>query len=174
MPAGGPELVVLSGRTRQELTRSMDQLADFLRRNPEAPAPAIARTLQLGRKQFQYRISFVASHQRIFLISFLNIGIKTNHRIGGCSKRHHVCICGRRSRGLWPICATVPHGKPVQKEVDACLEKVQNAFQQDVLSFFKACISAPETYREEEIWDWSMRCRSSWNTPQSVSYSTSA
>ncbi|PNB52664.1 hypothetical protein C1X64_34950, partial [Pseudomonas sp. GW456-E7] len=61
------ELVVLSARTRQELTRSMDQLAGFLRRNPKAPLPAIARTLQLGRKQFQYRISFVASHQKDLL-----------------------------------------------------------------------------------------------------------
>ncbi len=76
MPAGGPELVVLSARTRQELTRSMDQLADFLRRNPEAPLSAIARTLQLGRKQFQYRISFVASHQKDLLDQLADHGHK--------------------------------------------------------------------------------------------------
>lgn len=151
MPAGSPELVVLSARTRQELDRSMDQMADFLRRNPEAPLPAIARTLQLGRKQFQYRISFVASHQKDLLDQL------SDHR---CEKRISESTAVPSST-MFVFAGDVQEGfgryahlycteNLFKKEVDACLEQVQNVFQQDVLSFLKACISAPKTYREEK------------------------
>ncbi|MFB0637652.1 beta-ketoacyl synthase N-terminal-like domain-containing protein [Bacillus rugosus] len=151
MPAGGPELVVLSARTRQELTRSMDQLADFLRRNPEAPLPAIARTLQLGRKQFQYRISFVASHQKDLLDQLSEHRHKKQITESAVVPSSTMFVfAGDVQEGFGRYAQLYRTESLFKKEVDACLEKVQNAFQQDVLSFFKACISAPETYQEEE------------------------
>ncbi|WP_434177916.1 beta-ketoacyl synthase N-terminal-like domain-containing protein [Bacillus stercoris] len=151
MPAGGPELVVLSARTRQELIRSMDQLADFLRRNPEAPLPAIARTLQLGRKQFQYRISFVASHQKDLLDQLSDHRSKKQIRESAVVPSSTMFVfAGDVQEGFGRYTQLYRTESLFKKEVDACLEKVQNAFQQDVLSFFKACISAPETYQEEE------------------------
>lgn len=151
MPAGGPELVVLSARTRQELTRSMDQLADFLRRNPKAPLPAIARTLQLGRKQFQYRISFVASHQKDLLDQLSEHRHKKQITESAVVPSSTMFVfAGDVQEGFGRYAQLYGTESLFKKEVDACLEKVQNAFQQDVLSFFKACISAPETYQEEE------------------------
>ncbi|UPV79864.1 type I polyketide synthase [Bacillus rugosus] len=151
MPAGGPELVVLSARTRQELTRSMDQLADFLRRNPEAPLPAIARTLQLGRKQFQYRISFVASHRKDLLDQLSEHRHKKQITESAVVPSSTMFVfAGDVQEGFGRYAQLYRTENLFKKEVDACLEKVQNAFQQDVLSFFKACISAPETYQEEE------------------------
>ncbi|MBY4605685.1 acyltransferase domain-containing protein [Bacillus sp. SPARC3] len=151
MPAGGTELVVLSARTRQELTRSMDQLADFLRRNPEAPLPAIARTLQLGRKQFQYRISFVASHRKDLLDQISEHRHKKQITESAVVPSSTLFVfAGDVQEGFGRYAQLYRTENLFKKEVDACLEKVQNAFQQDVLSFFKACISAPETYQEEE------------------------
>ncbi|MBL3648685.1 type I polyketide synthase [Bacillus sp. RHFS10] len=151
MPAGGPELVVLSARTRQELARSMDQMADFLRRNPESPLPAIARTLQLGRKQFQYRVAFVASDQKDLLDQL------SDHRdekqiseSAAVSSSTMFVFAGDVQEGFDRYAELYRTENLFKKEVDVCLEKVHNAFQQDVLGFFKVCISAPNTYREEK------------------------
>jgi acyl transferase domain-containing protein len=58
-PAGDHQLLILSGKTERALDLATRQLADHLRRHPEANLADVAYTLQLGRKAFDVRRALV-------------------------------------------------------------------------------------------------------------------
>ena len=57
---GGPQLLVLSARSRSALDAATAQLADHLEASPATDLAAAAATLQLGRRAFEHRRSLVA------------------------------------------------------------------------------------------------------------------
>ncbi|MFH8368434.1 type I polyketide synthase [Streptomyces sp. NPDC018031] len=57
--SGGPELLVLSARTPQALTRATGDLARHLKRHPELDLGAVAHTLAVGRRTFVHRRAVV-------------------------------------------------------------------------------------------------------------------
>lgn len=59
--ARAPQLLVLSARSQTSLERATTNLAEHLRRTPEANLPDVAHTLQVGRRAFPYRRFVVAS-----------------------------------------------------------------------------------------------------------------
>ncbi len=54
-PSRPEQLLLLSARSREALDRATANLADFLKRHPEAPLPDVAYTLQVGRRVFKHR-----------------------------------------------------------------------------------------------------------------------
>uniref|UniRef100_UPI0025DCC49E type I polyketide synthase n=1 Tax=Nevskia sp. TaxID=1929292 RepID=UPI0025DCC49E len=57
----GPQLFVLSARNAAALAATRENLATFLRANPDARLDDVAHTLQVGRRGFDHRCAFVAS-----------------------------------------------------------------------------------------------------------------
>ncbi|MFF9478421.1 type I polyketide synthase [Streptomyces sp. NPDC014733] len=60
-PAPAEQLLVLSARTPTALDTMAGRLAEHLRRHPELPLDAVARTLQLGRHAFGHRRHLVCA-----------------------------------------------------------------------------------------------------------------
>ncbi|HMJ12222.1 MAG TPA: type I polyketide synthase, partial [Polyangiaceae bacterium] len=58
------ELIVLSAKSQTALDQMTERLALHLEENPTLPLADVAHTLQVGRKQFSHRRSFVASDAR--------------------------------------------------------------------------------------------------------------
>ncbi|MEI9896102.1 MAG: amino acid adenylation domain-containing protein [Chthoniobacter sp.] len=57
----GPQLLVISARTRYALEEATTQLGQYLRANPELHLADVAFTLQIGRRAFEHRRMLVAS-----------------------------------------------------------------------------------------------------------------
>ncbi|MFJ2867945.1 SDR family NAD(P)-dependent oxidoreductase [Kitasatospora sp. NPDC087314] len=60
-PNGAEQVVVLSARTPEQLTASVDRLAGFLDRNPDTELADLAFTLQVGREAMAERYAVAAS-----------------------------------------------------------------------------------------------------------------
>ena len=60
-PVPGPQLVVLSAKTRVALETMTDRLAAFLRAHPGLALADVALTLQTGRRAFEHRLFLVAT-----------------------------------------------------------------------------------------------------------------
>ncbi|WP_405668158.1 SDR family NAD(P)-dependent oxidoreductase [Streptomyces sp. NBC_01166] len=59
-PAGGPQIVVLSARSEEQLRTAAARLAAHLRLHPSLVLADVARTLQLGREAMAQRLAVVA------------------------------------------------------------------------------------------------------------------
>ncbi len=55
------QLLVLSAKTEAALEMAIDQLADFLKSNPETKLEDVAYTLKLGRREFEHRAMLACS-----------------------------------------------------------------------------------------------------------------
>ena len=60
-PVSGPQLIVLSAKTRLALETMTSQLAEFLRAHPDLALADVALTLQTGRRAFEHRLFVVAT-----------------------------------------------------------------------------------------------------------------
>jgi amino acid adenylation domain-containing protein len=60
-PVSGPQLIVLSAKTRLALETMTSQLAEFLAEHPDLALADVALTLQTGRRAFEHRLFLVAT-----------------------------------------------------------------------------------------------------------------
>ncbi|MCE9610758.1 MAG: aminotransferase class III-fold pyridoxal phosphate-dependent enzyme [Chthoniobacter sp.] len=60
-PVAGPQLLILSAKTRVALEAMADQLAAFLREHPDTALADVALTLQTGRRAFEHRLFLTAA-----------------------------------------------------------------------------------------------------------------
>ena len=55
--AGGPPVILLSGKTERAAARRAEELAGFLRANPSTPLADLGRELAFGRQHFAWRLA---------------------------------------------------------------------------------------------------------------------
>ncbi|MFB8275236.1 beta-ketoacyl synthase N-terminal-like domain-containing protein [Nocardia colli] len=67
LPTGEPELVVLSARTPDALTKMTERLHNWVQQRPTTSIRDLAHTLRAGRPEFRYRRAVVAANHRELL-----------------------------------------------------------------------------------------------------------
>ncbi|MGN9863925.1 beta-ketoacyl synthase N-terminal-like domain-containing protein [Bacillus swezeyi] len=137
-----PELAVLSARTEQELMKSMQNLKHYLQQHPEAPLSAVARTLQTGRKQFKYRISFVCSNTKELIDQLASKSLEQNIAEAIPDLKQTVFVFpGENRDGLSGYLHLYRTEELFRKEADRCLSIAQTVLREDIRSFFEQCFA---------------------------------
>lgn len=137
-----PELIVLSARTERELAKSAENLSEYLKRHPEMPVSAAARTLQLGRRPFGHRLTLVASRTDEVI----------NQLSGGFAEQNMTASSAFPSRTMFVFPGADQDGLSAFKrlyqaeawfrdEADHYLSLAQAELGKDLISYFESIFS---------------------------------
>ncbi|MFE7121407.1 type I polyketide synthase, partial [Streptomyces sp. NPDC057654] len=126
----GAQLLVLSARTPAALDAAAERLAEHLRRQPDQPLAAVARTLQVGRHAFAHRRYVVCSDHAEAVEALSDPAIRTDDAAG----RPPTVFsfpgdAARYVRDVRPLYAAVP---AFRDAVDACCEALPENLGPDV------------------------------------------
>ncbi|MBY8914126.1 acyltransferase domain-containing protein [Bacillus sp. YC2] len=136
------ELIVLSARTERELARSAENLSEFLKRHPETPVSAAARTLQLGRRPFGHRMTFAASRTDE-VIRQLSRGFAEQNvtEASALPSRTMFVFPGAHQDGLSAFIRLYQAETLFRNEADRYLSSAQAELGRDLISCFEAIVS---------------------------------
>ena len=131
----GPELLVLSARSKESLKAATTQLARHLRQRRDLPLSAVAQTLALGRRAHQHRIALVADSTRDAAMALaLGAEDRVTHGVVGKEPEPPVLVftgAAPTAEAATELYTTVP---AYQEAADDCVTALPGVSAADVLA----------------------------------------
>ncbi len=123
-PARGLQVLPLSARTSTALSKQAEQLASHLERNPAINLADVARTLQLGRKEFEHRRVILASTVEEAVTALREpVEHRVFERVQNSGNRRVVFLfSGQGSQYAGMASEWYEHDEVFRKEFDRCHE----------------------------------------------------